>query len=316
MYYTYYSFETDKGIDGLGYIGYRRLRPGFTPENEPYWGTPSSPKNKAFRNNPNKDKIILGVFETKQEAIDHEIFLHELWSVDTNEHFANVARSISRGFASDTTDYTLRDWVNDSLNIIEPQITTKDLCEKYQLNRSKLSAVTNERVRSVNGWRLVGTISDSEAKAKKAQKISEARKDHVLRDWTNDALGITELGITNYDLREKYRLKPGALSNVVNQKERSCQGWRLIDSISDKEAKLLTSKRQSDANKNNPKITGKNNSQYNTTLKDWTNDKLGITEYQITLYDLRKKYNLSQGNLSHVFYGRAKSYKGWRLLEN
>jgi len=97
-YYTYYSYEIDKGIDGLGYIGYRRLRDAPTPEEEDYFGTQKSPKNKAFKDNPNKSKIILGVFETRKEALAHEIYLHELWMVDRNDHFANQSRQKSKGF--------------------------------------------------------------------------------------------------------------------------------------------------------------------------------------------------------------------------
>jgi hypothetical protein len=230
MYYTYYSFETDKGIDGLGYIGYRRLRAGFAPENEPYWGSPDSPKNKQFKDNPNKDKIILGVFDTKQEALDHEILLHQLWNVDTNDHFANAAKSISSGFVSDTTDYTLRDWTNDSLNVLETQITTKALCEKYQLNRSKLSAVINGKRRVHSGWRLVGSMPDADAKAQKSQKVSDARKDTTLRDWTNDELGIIELNITTSALVNKYHLKDsGGFNHVIKGRARTCWGWRLLE---------------------------------------------------------------------------------------
>lgn len=316
MYYTYYSYETDKGIDGLGYIGYRRLRPGFTPENEPYWGSPSSPKNRLFLNNTNKNKIILGIFQTEKDAINHEIYLHELWAVDTNPHFANQARSRSNGFISNNKDNTLRDWTNDALNITELQITSKDLCEKYSLNRSKLSAVVNQKVRACKGWRLVGSMSDFEIKKQKSKKISDARKDSTLRNWINDELNLTEYNITNYELSGKYNLDCGALSRVINGYSRASGGWRLIDSISDTEAKLLSSKRKADANKNNPKITGKNNSQYDPQKRNWINDTLNLVEHDITTYDLRKKYTLDQGALSHVVHGRAKSYKGWRLLEN
>jgi hypothetical protein len=98
IYYTYYSFETNKGIEGLGYIGSRKLKTAPTPELEEYYGTLKSPKNLEFKENDAKDKIILGIFDSHEEALAHEVYLHNLWEVDINPHFANQARQTSKGF--------------------------------------------------------------------------------------------------------------------------------------------------------------------------------------------------------------------------
>lgn len=102
MYYTYYSYETNKGINGLGYIGCRKLKNAPTPHEEDYFGTPSSPKNLDFKNNKNKAKIILGIFDTKEEALAHEVYLHEIWDVKNNPHFANASNQTSKKFTGST----------------------------------------------------------------------------------------------------------------------------------------------------------------------------------------------------------------------
>lgn len=99
MYYTYCSYETNKGTNGLCYIGYRKCPEGITPEKDQYFGSPSSPKNKDFAENPNKAKIILGTFETKEKAIEHEIYLHNFYNVDKNPKFANQAKQTSVKFS-------------------------------------------------------------------------------------------------------------------------------------------------------------------------------------------------------------------------
>jgi hypothetical protein len=98
VYYTYYAYENDKGIDGKGYIGFRKCPDNTTPEEDDYYGSPSSPKNQFFKTKKNKSKIILGLFDNSKDALSHEIYLHHLWKVDINPHFANAGRQTSNGF--------------------------------------------------------------------------------------------------------------------------------------------------------------------------------------------------------------------------
>ena len=96
IFYTYYSFETDKGMDGLGYIGSRACPKTKTPESDNYYGSPKV--CKTILNNPFKAKIILGVFNTREEALEHESYLHKLWNVADNPHFANASNQTSSKF--------------------------------------------------------------------------------------------------------------------------------------------------------------------------------------------------------------------------
>jgi hypothetical protein len=86
-YYTYYSYEEW----GRGYIGSRGCY--CLPENDvKYFG---SYTDETF--NPTQ-KIILAIYETREEALAAEIILHEFYDVANNPHFANRAKQTSTKF--------------------------------------------------------------------------------------------------------------------------------------------------------------------------------------------------------------------------
>lgn len=85
--YVYYSYEEY----GRGYIGSRGCECCIEEDLE-YFGTYS---DTSFR--PTQ-KIILEIFETRKEAYEAEILLHNFFEVDINPHFANKCRATSSGF--------------------------------------------------------------------------------------------------------------------------------------------------------------------------------------------------------------------------
>jgi hypothetical protein len=85
--YVYYSFEEW----GRGYIG---VKFESNPETDKYFG---SFHDQTF--NPTQ-KIVLGEFETREEALEAEVALHEFFKVDKKPHFANLARQTSTGFVA------------------------------------------------------------------------------------------------------------------------------------------------------------------------------------------------------------------------
>jgi hypothetical protein len=89
IYYTYYSYEEW----GRGYIGYRKCPYRKTPETDEYFG---SFKDKTFKPTV---KEILGVYNSKDEAIRDEITLHKFFDVAKNPHFANRACQTSTKFS-------------------------------------------------------------------------------------------------------------------------------------------------------------------------------------------------------------------------
>jgi hypothetical protein len=86
-FYVYYSYEEY----GRGYIGSRGCK--CLPEKDfKYYG---SFHDKTFK--PTQ-KIILGVYESREDAYAAEIILHEFYDIDNNPHFANKSKQTSIKF--------------------------------------------------------------------------------------------------------------------------------------------------------------------------------------------------------------------------
>ena len=86
-FYVYYSYEEF----GRGYIGSRGCK-CLPKEDFKYYG---SFRDKNF--NPTQ-KIILGVYESRKDAYEAEILLHEFYDVARNPHFANRCKALTTGF--------------------------------------------------------------------------------------------------------------------------------------------------------------------------------------------------------------------------
>lgn len=86
-HYVYYSWEQW----GRGYIGVRSCT-CLPEEDKTYFG---SFRDKTFFPT---EKIILEVFESREEANQAEIKLHEFFNVGINPNFANRAKHKSSGF--------------------------------------------------------------------------------------------------------------------------------------------------------------------------------------------------------------------------
>ncbi len=86
-HYVYYSYEEW----GRGYIGIRSCK-CLPKEDVGYFG---SFKDKTFKPT---HKIILQEFNTRKEALEAEIMLHNFYEVGVNNHFANRSKQTSVKF--------------------------------------------------------------------------------------------------------------------------------------------------------------------------------------------------------------------------
>ncbi len=88
FHYTYYSYEPY----GRGYIGVRQC--SCLPEEDThYFGSYS---DVTFHPT---EKVILSLFESREEAVAAEVKLHSFYDVGNNIHFANKARQLTTGFS-------------------------------------------------------------------------------------------------------------------------------------------------------------------------------------------------------------------------
>ena len=103
-YYVYYSYEEW----GKGYIG-RRECTCLPHEDTKYFG---SFKDKSFQP---VQKIILSVFDNREEMCQAEVDLHLFFEVDKNPHFANKAKQTSKNFSFDFTGVKRDPRTNDHI---------------------------------------------------------------------------------------------------------------------------------------------------------------------------------------------------------
>ena len=97
IYSHNYTYEIENKINRIRYIGVRSCNEA--PVDDPYMGS-SKRLNEAIaiEGKENFTKKILQTFPTREEAMKHEIDLHELYDVARNPMFYNQAKSTSTGF--------------------------------------------------------------------------------------------------------------------------------------------------------------------------------------------------------------------------
>jgi hypothetical protein len=190
VYYTYYSYEQW----GRGYIGYRKCPKKVTPETDRYFGSFS---DKTFKPT---DKIILGVYNSKEEAIRDEITLHAFYKVDKNPHFANRACQTSEGFSFSASGEKHHHYGK----------TPSAEARKKMSNSHSGKKLSKEHIYNLSGK-------------------NSARYNPV--DWYHPEYGEV-LKTSLSDLAKIFsdqNLDTSGLSKVVNRKLFHSNGWRLLE---------------------------------------------------------------------------------------
>lgn len=134
----------------------------------------------------------------------------------TTEHVENRISKI-RGIPRDPTIYSFF----HKSGLVENS-TRLALEKKYNLNKSSLLELVNGRLKTHAGWRITFEPQkfNGNQRGEKNPKF-----DHTTRTFIH---GDGEVEIcTQFDLRTKYKLNAGDLSEVISGKLRSCKGWRM-----------------------------------------------------------------------------------------
>lgn len=222
---------------------------------EDYYGTPKSPRNKEFKNNPHKDKIILGVFETQEEAIAHEIYLHKLWDVDKNPHFANQAKQTSTAFKYSQSGENHHGYGKPLSNEIKARLS-KVMKGRFAGSKNPMYSKTHtaEAKKKIGDARIGKPLSE-ETKQKLSEalsgennyfygknhtteskkKISDSRmgkytaQDNPHHDqsrclWYNEVSCVSET-LTPYELSKKYNLNRSAVTSLKKGRLKNFKGW-------------------------------------------------------------------------------------------
>jgi len=235
-YYTYYSYEEF----GSGYIGKGECE--CNPSNHQYLG---SFRDKTFQPT---HKIILDVYDNREDALYAECILHDFFDVDKNPHFANLAKQTSHKFhfsAFGDKNPTKRKEVREKIKknhpskkegYIHPMLGRKHSAEtKRKMGESRKgkrhSKDTIQRLRNrVISNETRKRMSESQTGKSLSNKTKQNIRDTLLKKRGvyaiihNSKLGITDEGYIS-KLVEKHNLHQGHLSEVISGKRKSHKGW-------------------------------------------------------------------------------------------
>ena len=301
VWYTYVSYETP----GRLYIGYRKCPLKKTPETDLYLGSYS---DKSFKPT---GKAILGVYDSKEKALEAEIELHRINDVSKNPLFANKSCQTSIGFSyyrlgeklteyhrkkisqsalgANHHNYKQRHWFHNTCGEFVGSVT--DLVREFpdqKLNEGNLSQVALGRFSHYKGWRLLEN-----------KDVPLKHQSNVTRSWYHLIYGEFEGSaaqlIKNFP---DQNLSKSHLSQVAKKERHNHKGWMLLEYKDVDWSKISIKPRR-----------GKRH--------DWVHPKHGILK-DVSSAELTKMFpddKLNQAKLSEVVNKKRLSHKSWKVLD-
>lgn len=162
----HYTYVIKNMCTGLLYIGVH------TGTNE-YWGSSTYLTEDIKRlGKHNFKKRILQVFSTREEAVSHEIVLHDKYDVALSERFYNKVKQTSTGFDSTGLKWTTEQIEKRSKSLKK---TVNDPQWKATTGAEKNKTVSNTR----QGW-------SAKRKEQFSKRISDTRKELGLAAGKNN----------------------------------------------------------------------------------------------------------------------------------
>lgn len=227
-FYTYRSFEEFDG--GRSYIGYRKCPEGKTPKTDPYLG---SYTDATFTPTA---KEILGVYYSKEEALQAEITLHKQFDVARNPHFTNKAIQTSTKFYIAKHSKETRRKISEAMSRENNPMYGK---RGYWYGKNH-SEETKAKISKANiGKKLSEENKEKLSKSKLGEnnpmygKTGENNPNYTPRNWYHPVHGEV-LQKSCSDLIKIFleqNLNDGALSQVALGKRSHHKGWRLYVNI-------------------------------------------------------------------------------------
>lgn len=134
LHYTYLLSDND----GKMYIGARSCI--VHPNNDDYWSS-SKYVLDAINKGIKFDKTILAIWDTRKEAVNHEILLHEIFDVAKNQNFYNKSKQTSTKF--DTTGFVFSEEQKRQISICSKRKRKKYKQSKLKNRKQSLSQIAN-----------------------------------------------------------------------------------------------------------------------------------------------------------------------------
>ena len=181
----HYTYEIKNKKSGNIYIGVRSFN--NSPYADPYFCSCKT-LDEAIKNEgiENFTKTILQTFDTREEAAEDEIFLHDLYDVARNPLFYNQAKATSVGFHYDNTGNKHSEEAKQKISEAHMGIkVSEESRRKMSISQTgvKLSEETKRKISEVMKGRKMKPFSEEHKR-----KISETQKKRLAH--TRPRLGM------------------------------------------------------------------------------------------------------------------------------
>jgi hypothetical protein len=159
-------------------------------------------------------KQILSEWSSRDEALSHEVLLHEIFYVDTNPLFLNRARQTSQRFTFNSKGLKPK-----------PETILKMRKNNKGSNNPMAGRKQSEASKEKNRQKQLG--KSHSVRTREQMAISHRGK---VRNTTLYTLRHVEHGkvtLTKAGFKERYGLHSSAISNVIKGMYKSTRGWTL-----------------------------------------------------------------------------------------
>lgn len=209
-HYTYILLDPESEMK---YIGMRSSK--CKPEEDTYMGSSYA---MTIEDKRRCDKLILEEFNTREEALLHEIKLHEQFQVHTNPEFWNLSKQTSTKFISNRKGCKLTE-------------EHKRKCSEA-LKGKKLPEFTEEHKRKLSEART-GTKASAELRKKfsdtrKGEDNSNFKHKTVYKWYKDNEYFVGTVG--QLALRDNIRDK-SALYRAIKGKSLTGNGWLIVQNV-------------------------------------------------------------------------------------
>jgi hypothetical protein len=271
-HYTYLLIDPETEMK---YVGMRTCE--CEVDEDPYMGS-SYAMTSEDRNRC--DKIVLEVFNTREEALAHEIYIHNLYEVHTNPEFWNLAKQTSTKFVSNRKGCKLTE-------------EHKRKCSEALKGR-KMKPFTEEHKRKISEARK-GTKASPELKAKLSEQrqgeLNSNFKHNTIYKWVHKD-GREFVG-RPMDLHKAHNVSDTTIYKQIRGKSSYACGWALVVNV---DTGCMTTSVDVDY----------------ITPKRWVHESGEV--FVGTVAQLQKKIGAKFSNtIKKVIRGRYKSTLGWSI---
>ena len=187
----------------------------------------SSSSDTQFRedqkNNPQDYKyIIVSEFDSREEALELEVRLHNRFDVDLNESFYNKAKQTSKGFYCDRTGAIISNETRKKLSIASKNMVRKPVSDE---TRKKLSITSKGRILTEEhkaniSLGKIGHVTSEETR-KKLSEAATRQFRNGMSEETKKKISLSTMGRVNKHTPEsKAKLSKASTGRIKSQEEK------------------------------------------------------------------------------------------------